>query len=198
MNANPVKKANYVYLLAYILVPAALVALGLWIGRTFCCDSGIIGALVWEVCPLLVAVLWWIFGGRVIYSFAKRRMLKQLDGAGIDRRQIFYSDNCVVSMDIGQAKVALLFFWNPFTLYVLPADRVTRAWADDGASGVGILRGTNRVSFLFMVDGVKVRVNTFISNQRWKLTEGKVLEGISKADLWVQVLDQARQQEAGV
>lgn len=197
MKTDQVKKVNYVYLLAYILTPVALTALGLWIGYTFYYGGGV-GAVIFDMCPLLLSILWWAFGGRIIYCFAKKRMLKQLDGAGIDRRQIFYSDGCVVSMDIQQAKVALLFFWNPFALYVLPAGRITRAWTDDGAGGVGILRGTSRVSFLFEVDGVKVRVNTFVSNQRWKLNDDKVLEGISKADLWVQVLDQARQQEAGV
>ena len=55
------------------------------------------------------------------------------------------------------------------------------------------MRGTSRVSFLFEIDGITIRVNTFISNQRWKLNDEKVLEGISKADLWVQVLDQARE-----
>lgn len=195
MKTDHVKKVNYVYLLAYILMPAALAALGLWIGFTFYRDGGL-GAVIFDMCPPILAILWWIFGGRIIYSIAKKRMLKRLDEAEIDRRQIFYSDGCVVSMDIRQAKMAMLFFWNPFALYVLPADRITRAWTDDGAGGVGILRGTSRVSFLFEVDGVTVRVNTFISNQRWKLNDDKVLEGISKADLWVQVLEQASRQGA--
>ena len=197
MKTDHVKKVNYVNLLAYILVPAALAALGLWIGYTFYHDGGV-GAVIFDMCVPILAILWWVFGGRIIYSIAKKRMLKKLDEAEIDRRQIFYSDGCVVSMDIRQAKVAMLFFWNPFALYVLPAGRVTRAWTDDGAGGVGILRGTSRVSFLFEVDGVKIRVNTFVSNQRWKLNDDKVLEGISKADLWVQVLEQARQQGAEV
>lgn len=197
MKTDRVKKINYGYLLAYILTPAALMALGLWIGGTVYEDGGI-GAVMFNMCSFIAAILLWVFGGRIVYFFAKKRMLKELDGAGVDRRQIFYSDGCVVSVDAAQAKAALLFFWNPFALYVIPAGRVTRAWADDGAGGRGFLRGTSRVSFLFEVDGVKVRVNTFVSNQRWKLSDDKVLEGISKADLWVQVLDQVRQQKAGV
>lgn len=196
MKTDRIKKTNYGYLLAYILTPAALMALGLWIGNTVF-EDGEIGGVMFNMCSFIAAVLLWIFGGRIVYFFAKKRMLKQLDGAGFDRRQIFYSDGCVVSVDAARAKVALLFFWNPFAPYVIPAGRVTRAWADDGAGGRGVLRGTNRVSFLFEVDGVKVRVNTFVSNQRWKLNDGKVLEGVSKADLWVQVLDQVRQQKAG-
>ena len=59
------------------------------------------------------------------------------------------------------------------------------------------MRGTSRVSFLFVIDGIKIRVNTFISNQRWKMNDEKVLEGISKADRWVMLLDQVRGQGAG-
>lgn len=189
---DQVKKTNYVYLLGYILIPLAVAALCVLVGYLFFKDGGA-GAVVCFMGGPAVAILWWIFGGNIIYRLAKKKMLKQLDGAGIDRRQIFYSDSCVVSMDIKQGKVGLLFYWNPFELQVVPATRVTKAWADDGAGGAGFLRGTSRVSFLFEIDGIRIRVNTFISNQRWKLNDEKVLEGISKADLWVQVLDQARQ-----
>lgn len=189
---DQVKKTNYVYLLGYILIPLAMAALCVLVGYLFFKGGGT-GAVVCFMGGPAVAILWWIFGGNAIYRLAKKKMLKQLDGAGIDRRQIFYSDSCVVSMDIKQGKIGLLFYWNPFEVQVVPAARVTRAWTDDGAGGAGFLRGTSRVSFLFEVDGIKVRVNTFISNQRWKLNDAKVLEGISKADLWVQVLDQARQ-----
>lgn len=193
---DQVKKTNYAYLLGYILIPLLAVVLCVIAGNLFFKDGGT-GAVVCFMGGPAAAMLWWIFGGNAIYRHAKKKMLKQLDEAGIDRRQIFYSDDCVVSMDMEQGKIGLLFYWNPFAVQVAPADRVEKAWTDDGAGGAGFLRGTSRVSFLFEIDGVKVRVNTFISNQRWRLDDDKVLEGISKADLWVQVLDQARQR-AGV
>lgn len=197
MRSDRVKRTDYVYVLAYTLAPAALAALGVWIGRTFFWgDSQWAG--ICDMCPILLAIIWWAFGGRIIFHGGKKKLLRQLDEAGFDHRQIFYSDDCVVSMDMGQAKLALLFFWNPFAAYLVPAGRVARAWTDDGASGTGILRGTSRVSFQFEVDGVKVRVNTFLSNQRWRLDDDRVLEGISKADMWVQVLEEARRQEAGL
>ena len=57
----------------------------------------------------------------------------------------------------------------------------------------GVLRGTSRVSFLFLIDGIKLRVDTFTSNQRWKMNDEHVLTGISKADMWVQVLAEAKE-----
>ena len=86
MKTDQVKKVNYGYLLAYILMPAALMALGLWIGYTVY-EDGEIGAVMFNMCSFIVAVLLWVFGGRIVYFFAKKRMLKQLDGAGVDRRQ---------------------------------------------------------------------------------------------------------------
>ena len=196
MKTDQLKKTNYVYVLGYVFIPLAVAALGLFIGSLYFHDGGA-GAVVCMMGGPAAAILWWIFGGNAIYKLGKGRMLKQLDEAGFDRRQIFYSDGCVVAMDINRAEMALLFYWNPFAVQIAPASRVTRAWTDDGAAGPGVLRGTSRVSFVFEVDDIKIRVNTFISNQRWKMNDDKVLEGISKADLWVQVLDQASQQEAG-
>ena len=62
---------------------------------------------------------------------------------------------------------------------------------DDGCSGAGFLKGSSRVSFLFVVDGIKIRVNTFTSNKRWRMDSNYILTGISKADMMVDVLKSA-------
>lgn len=56
----------------------------------------------------------------------------------------------------------------------------------------GILEGSSRVSFLFIIDGVQIRVNTFTSNQRWRMDSDYILTGISKADMMVEILNTAR------
>ena len=192
MNAKPVKKTNIVYMLLVILAPIALIALGVLIGYNFFRDGGT-GAVVCFVCPFFVSVAWWILGPTTIWSRKKKKMMKELNQQGFNRNQTFYGSNQTVAVDIRQGKVALLFYWNPFEQYVLPASRIDKAWTEDGAGGAGFLRGTSRVSFLFQVDGVKVRVNTFTSNQRWKMDDPKILEAVSKADMMVQVLDAAKQ-----
>ena len=192
MNATPVKKTNVVYMLLVIFAPILVIAAGLFIGYTFFRDGGS-GAVVCFMGPFFLAVAWWILGPTTIWSQKKKKMMKTLKEEGFNRNQTFYGSNQTVAVDIRQGKVALLFYWNPFEQYVLSADRIAKAWTDDGAGGAGFLRGTNRVSFLFIVDGVKVRVNTFTSNQRWKMDDPKILEAISKADMMIQVLDAARQ-----
>lgn len=196
MNQKSVKKINYVYLLLTILVPIALIgALG-FVGYTFFREGGT-GAVVCFMAPTLVSVAWWILGPTTIWNQKKKAMMKRLDDQGFTRNQTFYGGSQTVVVDMRQGKVALLFFWNPFEEYILPAGRIEKAWTEDGAGGAGFMRGTSRVSFLFLVDGVKVRVNTFTSNQRWKMDDPKILEAISKADMMVQVLDAAKQASGG-
>ena len=48
------------------------------------------------------------------------------------------------------------------------------------------------VSFFFIVDGIKIRVDTFTSNQRQRMDSDYILTGISKADMMVKMLAQAR------
>lgn len=192
MSTNPVKKTNVVYLLLVIFVPIVVIALGFAIGYVFFHDGGT-GAVVCFMGPVLLSVAWWILGPTTIWNQKKKKMMKQLKEQGFNRNQTFYGSNQTVAVDIRQGKVALLFFWNPFELFVLPASRIAKAWTEDGAGGAGFLRGTSRVSFLFLIDGIKIRVNTFTSNQRWKMDDPKILEAVSKADMMVQVLGAARQ-----
>ena len=192
MSEAPVKKTNAVYLLLTILVPIVFIAVMGFIGAAFFRDGGA-GAVICLLCPSVAVVAWWILGPTAIWNQKKKKMMKDLDAQGFYRNQTFYGGNQTVVVDVQHGRVALLFFWNPFELFVLPAGRITKAWAEDGAGGAGFMRGTNRVGFLFLIDNVKVRVNTFTSNQRWKMDDPKILEAISKADMMVQILETAKQ-----
>lgn len=192
MNQTSIKRINPAYLLLTIFVPLVLIfGLG-YIGATRFREGGA-GAVLLLLCPTVLSLIWWIFGPGLIWKLKKKAMEQQLDQQNFTRSQTFYGSGQVVVADTRRGKLALLFFWNPFEPFLLSADRVARAWTDDGAAGSGFLRGTSRVSFLFVVDGVRFRVNTFTSNQRWKMNDEHVLTGISKADMWVQVLAEAKE-----
>ena len=192
MNQKSIQRINPAYLLLTIFVPLVLIfGLG-FIGATRFREGGV-GAVIFLMCPTAVSVVWWIFGPTTIWRIQKKAMEKKLDQEGFTRNQTFYGSSHTVVVDIRKGRIALLFFWNPFVPYILPASRVAKAWTDDGAAGSGFMRGTSRVSFLFLIDGIKIRVNTFTSNQRWKMNDEHVLTGISKADMWVQVLAEAKE-----
>ena len=94
--------------------------------------------------------------------------------------------------------IALQFFWNPSESYVLPASRISRIWVDDGRGGKGFLEGSSRVSFLFVVDGVKIRVDTFTSNKRWRMESEYIQTGLSKADGMAKALEEARKKNGSL
>ncbi|HIY72957.1 MAG TPA: hypothetical protein H9826_03120 [Candidatus Intestinimonas merdavium] len=121
-------------------------------------------------------------------------MEKELDAKGFVRNHTFKGSDCTVIVDAENGQIALLFRWNPFAYFVLPTSRISKAWVDDGRFGAGFMEGSNRVSFLFLADGVKVRVNTFFSNKRWRMDSDYILTGISKADMMVKILEAARTQ----
>ncbi len=190
MENEKIKKINVLYLLAYIFVPILVCALCFWISALYFPKGNM--AVILIMGPSFLSVMWWILAGRIIYKQNQKKLEKELEQSGFERNHTFYGRGSMVVVDIVNGKIAILFFWNPFQSFVLPASRITKTWVDDGRSGSGFLEGSSRVSFLFNIDSVKIRVDTFTSNQRWRMDSNYILNGISKADMMVNVLETAR------
>lgn len=192
MENRKIKKINVLYLLCYILVPLALIFLCGWFGTSRFPDGSNLRSFLLTG-PFILSMLWWVFGGRLLFRARTKAVERELDSRGFQREYTFSSGSCTVIIDTEHQQIALLFFWKPFTYFVIPASSISRAWVDDGRMGSGFMAGSSRVSFLFLADGVKVRINTFVSNKRWRMDSDHILTGISKADRMVRVL-----QDAGV
>lgn len=188
MDTKPIKKTNIAYVLVYIFVPILLLALGFFLIWMFFRDGGT-GAVILFLAPFLFAMVWYILGGGVLYNRKRKKLPKELDKQGFTRNYTFNADGCTVAIDVEHGQVAMLFRWNPFAIQVAPAKRITKVWVDDGK---GLVGGSRRVSFLFLIDSVKVRVNTFTSNQSWAMNSDYILTAISKADMSVEALNAAR------
>lgn len=189
MESKKIQKINLPYLLAYVLVPALLMVLGFWLAAIF--NKGTMAVVMGFGVPV-ACFLWWVLAGRLIYKHKQKKLVQELEQAGFVRNQTFLGRGCYVVVDVNHGQLALLFFWNPFQTYVLPASRIEKAWVDDGRGGSGFMEGSSRVSFLFQIDGVSIRVNTFTSNKRWRMDSDYILTGISKADLMIEVLESAK------
>ena len=183
-------KTNILYLLIYILAPVILCALGLLITYFFFYDGGN-GAVIFTMGPFIISAVWLIFGGTSVFKQQIKKFEAELTAKGFKRNQTFYGKGKYVTIDLEKGEIGLLFFWNPFKNYVIPAARIENAWVDDGKRGSGIMEGSQRVSFIFIVDGIKIRVDTFTSNQRQNMNSNYILTGISKADMMVKMLAQA-------
>ena len=178
-----------IYLLGYILLPIIICAICYVVGYFFF-PKGTMAAVLFMV-PTFAAILWWSFGGSILFKQKRKKFEKELDESNFKRNHTFYGRGNTVIVD-ESGKIGLMFFWNPFNSYILPAKSVEKAWVDDGRTGSGFMEGSSRVSFLFIVDGVKVRVNTFTSNQRFRMDSNYILTGISKADMMVEVIKKAK------
>ena len=191
MKTEKVQKINWGYLLGYILCPAVVAALSIFVGTRLFAEGGT-GAVVCFMAVPIAAVVWYVAAGRVFYKAGVKKMEKAMDAQGLVRNQTFNGRGCTVCVDLNRGMLGLAFFWNPFRQYIIPATRVGKAWVDDGGHGKGVMRGSSQVSFLFQVDGAKVRVYTFTSNRRWRMDSDYILTGISKADKMVKVLETAK------
>ena len=178
------QKINVIYLLLNVFGPIFVLVLSLALGVVLPNQFGMILAMV----GFFLAILWWSFLGRKVYDNTKKKKLAELDSQGFTRNQTFNVDGCTVAVDLNKGQIAILFRWNPGKVYVRPASQITKVWVDDGRGGAGFLEGSSRVSFLFTVDGMTIRVNTFTSNKRWRMDSDYILTGISKADMMVEAL----------
>lgn len=187
-----IQKINVLYMLAYIFAPIIICALCYTLFY-FCFREGGTGAVVTTMVPTILAVIWWVAGGRFLFKRHTKAFEAKFEQAGYKRQQTFYGRGKTVVLDVDKGMMGIVFFWNPNQDYILPAAHIQKAWVDDGKTGVGIMEGSGRVSFVFTIDDdVKVRVYTFTSNQRFKMSHEYVQRGIKKAENMVAQIETAK------
>lgn len=186
-----IQKVNGLYLTLYIIGPILPVAIAVLVSLLIPEAEGTAAA-----CAMLLGiagVFWWCMGWKLVLNMKKKAMAKKLDEAGFVRNHTFNGDKSTIVIDAQHGDMALLFCFNPFVIQIASMQKITRAWVDDGAHGSGVMRGSSYVRFVFELDGVKVCVNTFTSNKRWRMDSNYILTGISKADMMVNVINSAKQ-----
>lgn len=185
-----IKKIDMLYLLGYIFIPIVVCVACFELSALFFPKGNM--AVVLLMGPSILSFIWWCFGGTLLFKQKQKKFFSELDEKKFERNHTFYGRGSTVVVDAVNGSVAILFFWNPFESFIVPASRVSKAWVDDGKGGAGFLEGSSRVSFLFTIDDVTIRVNTFTSNQRWRMDSEYILTGISKADMMVEVIEAAK------
>lgn len=189
METQKIKKVNPLYLLGNIFIPIMAIVLGIVLVVVIppLHENSGVGAIVLTVI-FFGSIIWWAIGTGKMYEKKRDAKLKELDGKGFVRNHTFNADGCTVAVDMVHGNIAIVFKWNPSQCFVVPANRVSKMWVDDGKTPMG---GTSRVSFLFIVDDTKIRVNTFTSNKIWNMKSNYVLEALSKADMMIEALKKA-------
>lgn len=132
-----------------ILITVFFIGLGFWAGM----GSVVIAV---EVVIVIGCILWWIFGPEQIFQDKRRQYLKEIDSSDFVRSRTYNAGNITLAADLENGKIAMIFKWNPKQYYVLPANHITDLWVDESKT----VEGSCMRSFLLIVDGVKIRVNT--------------------------------------
>lgn len=192
MNSKKFNTISYPYLLAYVGIPLLIFAISICL-TIMVFTKGTMAVIFGFGVPLL-CILWWSLGAILIFWQKRKKLIQSLEESGFVCDNSFKGKGSQVMVDSRHGKLALLFIWNPFEMYVIPTSEVEKAWVDDGSAGKGFMKGSSRVSFLFIINGKRVRVNTFSSNKRWRMDSSYILTAISKADVMVEVLEAAKKQ----
>lgn len=186
-NKEKLQKINWPYLLLNIFGPVVFMVGMTFLGLQIPAKIGVFFSIV----GFGGAMLWWCFLGHKFYEKTRDAQIAKLEESGFVPNHTFNADGCTLIVDLVNGQVALIFRWNPGKAYIRPAAALSNVRVDDGRGGAGFLEGSSRVSFLFTVDNMTIRVNTFTSNKRWRMDSDYILTGISKADVMVEALTAA-------
>lgn len=104
----------------------------------------------------------------------------------------FSSSTGIVRIDGEDGRVAFVAKLNPKEFQVVNAKDLTDIKSDYNKDPLG---GTRYVYFSFKCDGVNFKVPTFTADTTYSLNSSQVLEGISKADMFADILKKAAKSE---
>jgi len=190
MSEEKIKRVNYMYLGLFIFGPIVISCLCFLMSYLFFPDG--VGAVILIMGPSFLSIIWWSFVGSFIFKWKIKQFEKELDTQGFSRNHSFYGKGKFLVIDLNKGEIGLLFFWNPFKSYVVSAKKVMNPYVDDGRGGAGFMEGSSRVRFIFTVDDIKIKIDTFTSNQRFRMDSNYIVTGISKADKVVKMLEEAK------
>ena len=136
------------------------------------------------------------FGNNIVGKIAKKTLQAGIEKENMQNFSTFVNEGSftlgsVICIDEETGKIGYVSYLNPKEFQLLSAANIT----DIKSSYVkGPLGGTSYVYFEFFYNKQKVRIPTFTSNNTYSLESSEVLEGISKADTFAEILTNAKNQ----
>lgn len=127
-------------------------------------------------------------------SLFTRKLVKKTINAkaaenGFANCSTFHGSGAVLKINEQAGKIAYVANQNPFEFQVISAKDI---YDIKSSYKKGPLGGTGYVYFEFYYNKKRVRIPTFTSNQMYSLKSAQVLEGISKADTYCEILQIAK------
>lgn len=182
---------KFVAIQGIILLVISLIA-GFFAGRNSVSPvATVIGLTIFV--DIMLSLFYWIgISGIITDKLASKTEAKYSRERGFANCETFYSSSEIFKVNVETGKIAYIANQNPFEFQEINASELT-----DVKTGYfpGPLGGTSYVYFEFKYKNKRKKIATFQSNQPYSLKSGEVVEAISKADYFCEIINQAK--EAG-
>lgn len=185
-------------LLQVVILVAVSTIIGIIISAVIGGVNPIVGGL--RTMPLFlffVAMIYGALGNMFTGPIARKTMEKHSKKENFEKSSTFVTDGsftigAIVKIDENTGRVAYVSNWNPYEFQIVQAKDLTNIKSSYIKAPLG---GTQYVYFEFYYKNKRVRIPTFTSRYVFSLQSQAVLEGISKADAFCDLLTNA--QKAG-
>jgi len=186
------KKVNW-KIIIFVTVALVLTAflLGGVCGLIF--KNGIVFLAV-TLCGFFSGAIWIFIWNISTNKFTQRIMEKTIaenaEANGFYNCSTFTTHNAILKIDAEHGKIAYVCNLNPTEFQVISAKNITDIKSDYQKAPLG---GTAYVYFQFVYEGVRIRIPTFTAiHCVYSLQSAEVLEGISKADAYAELLQRTK------
>ncbi len=186
-----------------VLQVVILMAVSMIIGMIISVVVGGVNPIVggFRTMPLFlffVAMVYGALGNMFTGPIAKKTMEENSKKENFEKSSTFVTDGSftiggIVKIDENTGRVAYVSYWNPYEFQMVQAKELTNIKSSYIKSPLG---GTQYVYFEFYYNNKKVRIPTFTSRYVFSLESQAVVEGISKADAFCDLLTNAQKVEA--
>ncbi len=190
------KRIDVKFLLLQVVI---LVTVSMIIGIIVSVVIGGVNPIVggFRIMPLFlffVVMLYSVFGNMFTGSIARKTMEKHSKKENFEKSSTFITDGsftigAVVKIDENTGRVAYVSYWNPYEFQMVQAKELTNIKSSYIKAPLG---GTQYVYFEFYYNNKRVRIPTFTASNVYSLQSEAVLEGISKADAFCDLLTNAQ------
>lgn len=186
-----------------VLQVVILVAISTIIGIIVAVAMGGVNPIVggFRTMPLFlffVAIAYGVLGNTFTGPIAKKTMEENSKKENFKNFSTFVTEGsftigAIVEIDEDTGRVAYVSYWNPYEFQMVHAKELTNITSSYKKAPLG---GTQYVYFEFYCNNKRVRIPTFTASNVFSLQSQVVLEGISKADEYCELLKNAQKAEA--
>lgn len=140
---------------------------------------------------IYVFAMYFTFRNDISNKIMKKTVAKHEAEQGFMNSATFTSYKAIVKIDVTTGRFAYVAWMNPWEFQVFSFAEVEKI---ESGYRPGPFGGTNYIYFDFYYKGKRVRIPTFVAiHGMFRMDSQQVLDGISKADAYAELLKQAKE-----